>query len=118
MCESYVHYGIEYNAIMLYEQDLVLYNARLDDRSEETSSTTDVDVACRFKRALGKGDSVRYASVPLFVSVEYRSRATDVDKIRRLKITEPRQVACVLYALRVSGFALDASLAAPAAPLQ
>ena len=113
VCESYMQYGIEYNAVVLFREQqppsppLVLYNARIDEVSEEISKEAE-SVRSRVHMTGGGADDAAWREneattvrkVPQFISVEYNTREA---LRKRIKIVEPPQVACVIHSLRLAG---------------
>ena len=111
-CESYVQYGIEFNAIVLFNRGApndVFYNAIIDERSDEVFDES-YDISCRVQRALSENEKSRKSSivqlerVPRYITLLY---TTNEAKRRRRKLVEPLHVACVTHALRLAGFSFD-----------
>lgn len=109
VCENYMQYGIEYNAVMLFQEakkPLVLYNARVDEISDELCSDK-VEEQKKYVRSrvhlagsLESADTAYINEVPQSISVEYNTREA---LRKRIKISEPEKVACVIHSLRIAG---------------
>ena len=113
-CESYVQYGIEYNAFVLFAEvdgqtPDVFYNAAIDESSDEAFDEPQ-PVPCRVHRALADTHDekrkalVQVERVPRYVTLLYTTRD---GKRRRRKLVEPASVACAMHALRLAGTPFD-----------
>lgn len=116
VCENYVEYGIEYNAIVLFDDAEhkyeVLYNPSVDEmlrpnladaaEQQADNAARSVDVKSRLFRAYNESvphDTIE--NVPTLVTITYHAR--DATR-RRRKLTNSAQIACVLHALKIAGF--------------
>jgi len=110
-CESYMQYGLEYNAIVLFTGDFdssdkytVLYNAKIDeydDTAEKKDEGTQF-VNSRIHEA-GEADNSTMIvnNVPMLLTVEYNTRRA---LRKRLKISnDAKKAACVIHSLRMAG---------------
>jgi len=112
VCAGFVHFGVEYNGMLLVREGSseetsreaeFMYNVRVDEVSAEQFDEP-VSVECRLQRALGRTDGrTQVKRVPLTVSIEYTARADKAGKWRRKKLTEAREIACILNVLRLGG---------------
>lgn len=106
-CESYLQYGLEYNAVVLFAHDeeptQVLYNAKIDAHADSVAEDgAAVKVRSRIHEAteMEDEDAVTVKNVPKSITVEYNSRD---GKRNRLKIVDAPAAACVAHSLLSAG---------------